>query len=120
MRIISAITEEPISYSETWVDGYGWYPLKYSQVWVEEYGKFVSFKAKLPVMNTHRVQRWQTLKLHLTIENAIFKLYHIFDFIEKLKLALLSYDVVYGFVTGRTMREIVNFWSCRQQEHNTS
>jgi len=39
-------------------------------------------------------------------------IYHIFGFIEKPKLALLSHDVVYGFVTGRTMGKIVNFWSC--------
>jgi hypothetical protein len=113
MRIISAITEEPISYSETWVDGYGWYPLKKTQVWVEEYGRFFSSKDGFPLLNTHRVQWWQTLNSHLVLEKVLMILFHCPERINLPKSVYLVYDMLFGLVTGRPMREIISFWSDR-------
>jgi hypothetical protein len=114
MKIIYAITEDLIAEPDLY------WKLRSSRrkspikCWIEPGGWIlVSSKTRFPIGDWHRIQWWQTLGLHLALEEVMSRIMIFFDSVDLPKFSLLSYDIVFGFITGRKMKEIIGFWRTR-------
>ena len=82
-------------------------------MWVYTHKEFIETISEYEIMvQEHRVPFWSSLHMHLTFERMLeYWVRVISPFV--CRGSLLPYDLVYGFVCGFGMKEIVSFWRSR-------
>jgi hypothetical protein len=82
-------------------------------MWVYTQKEFIGTVSEYYVdVFEHRVPFWSSLHMHLTFERMLeYWVRVISPFV--CRGSLLPYDLVYGFVCGFGMKEIVSFWRSR-------